>query len=294
MAVRKFGRNYKLYVGTENGELLTIEPPFTISFDIIRNVLTSANVCQIKIYNLKEANRTRIWLDFTSYNRFRPVILQAGYGDNLATIFSGNVSQCWSVREGVNFITQIECYDGGFGFVNGNSARTFPAGTTQETIIKSLISDLPDVSFGAIGPSFISANGQLIKTTRGTTYNGPTVDILNEITGRAFFVDNRKAFVLGENECRQNDYFVINADSGLIGTPIREQTQINFEMLFEPQLDIGQLVKIESSTQKSFNGFYKLISLKHTGMISESVCGEVITTGGFFAGVEGLVTVTKQ
>ena len=48
----KFGRNYLLTVQLQDLSPLVIEPPFTLEFDITQNILTSANVCQFRIYNL--------------------------------------------------------------------------------------------------------------------------------------------------------------------------------------------------------------------------------------------------
>lgn len=273
----KFGRNYILEVQTQNGSVLTVTLPFTIEFDITRNTLTSANVCQIRIFNLSQKNRNQIRFNVSDYGQFRLVRLRAGYGSNLPIVFTGNISQAWSVREGVNFITQIECYDGGFAFSNGLTSAQFPAGTPQRDIIKNLAESLPNVSLGAIGdyPGTLS---------RGNSYSGATTDILREITGSGFFIDNGKSYALNTNEYvdNGNGVAVINSKSGLLGTPVLEQTIVRFDMLFEPALTLGQKISLQSTTEQNFNGDYKVTAVKHRGMISEAVCGEVITTGEFF------------
>ncbi len=274
--MNKFGRNYVLKVGTASGETLTIEPPLTIEFDITRNTLTSANVCQIRIYNLSTRNRNQLRFNISNYGTFRQVVLKAGYGGSLATIFSGNISQAWSVREGVNFITQIECYDGGFAFVNGSTNTQFPSGVPQKTIIETLIETLPHVDSGVVG----SYPGV---TARGNAYSGNTVSILQQLTGGGFFVDNGKANALGTNEYigSTGGIVLINAKSGLLGTPVLESNIVHFDMLFEPNLTVGSLINLQSATESNFNGQYKVTAVKHRGMISEAVCGSVITTGEF-------------
>jgi hypothetical protein len=281
--VDKFGRRYQLQVGTESGSTLTVELPFTIEFDITRNTLTSANVCQVRIYNLSQRNRNQLRRNVTDYGDYRPITLKAGYGDNLATIFTGNVTQAWSVREGVNFITQIECFDGGFAFVNGKTNAQFPANTSQRDVIRTLASSLPYVKLGAIGdyPGSLS---------RGNSYSGNTTDILRELTGGGFFIDNGKANALNTDEYIEtvSPPLVINSKSGLLGTPVLEKSIVRFDMLFEPSLNVGYRIKLESLTEvnfnadSNFNGIYKVTSVKHRGMISEAVCGSVITTGEFF------------
>lgn len=274
----KFGINYQLTVGTSDGSTLIVSLPFTIEMDITRNTLTSANVCQIRIYNLSKLNRNRLRFNISNFGGpYRPIVLRAGYGTNLAEVFTGNISQAWSVREGVNFITQIECYDGGFAFVNGTTDKQFPSGTPQTVVIGSVMQDLPHIKPGVIGdyPGSIS---------RGNTYSGNSAKILTELTGGGFFVDNGKANALGTNEYinAPGSMLRVTAKSGLLNTPVLEQTIVRFNMLFEPNLNVGTAVFLESLTEENFTGIYKVTSVKHRGMISEAVAGSVITTAEFF------------
>lgn len=285
----KFGRNYELKVETISGDTLTIALPFTVEIDITRNTLSSANVCQIRLYNLSELNRNQIFFNAFNQSKFRSILLKAGYGTNLSTIFTGNISQAWSVREGVNFITQIECYDGGFAFVNGNVDIAFPAGTPLQTVITTIMNQLPGVSVGAVGNFAGFLN-------RGNTYSGNPAQLLFEITGGAFYIDNGKAYALQSDEyipqvggtAQGQPIIVVNDDTGLLGTPVLEQTIIRFDMLFEPGLNVGRLVSLLSTTNPNLNGIYKVTSVKHRGVISGTVSGTMITTGEFINSKENI------
>jgi hypothetical protein len=208
----------------------------------------------------------------------RKISFSAGYGDNLSLAFIGDITQAWSVREGTNFITQIACFDGGFAYVNAVTSDQFPGSTPRRAIIDSLVKSLPTVQPGAIG----AFDGT---TARGSSLNGNTTDLLREATGGGFFIDLNKAHCLNDNECLESDVPLINAQSGLLGTPVKEATYINFDMLFEPGLKVGQLIRLESQTADHFNGTHKILSLKHQGMVSEAVCGEAITSVGLLPGV---------
>lgn len=273
----KFGRNYELFIATQSGSTLRVSLPFTVEFDITRNVLTSANVCQIRIYNLNRLNRNQLRFNISDFGTFRELVFRAGYGRNLAEIFRGNISQAWSVREGTNFISQIECYDGGFAFNNAETNKQFVAGTRQKDVIRSVMGDLPHLKVGTIGdyPGVLS---------RGNSYAGNSADILRQITGGGFFVDKGKANALTTNEFipTPEGFLQIDASSGLLGTPILEQTIVRFDMLFEPRLNVGVAARINSLTEENFNGLYKVTAVKHRGVISESVGGNATTTGEFF------------
>lgn len=273
----KFGRNYQLEVQMQTGELLVIGLPFTIEFDITRKTLGDANVGQVRIYNLSPLHREQIRFNVYEYGSYRQIRLKAGYGTSLTTIFQGNMNVAWSVREGVNFITQIECYDGGYAYVNGVTNRSFPAGTPKNVEIATIMQDLPHTTVGTIGPSY---NGVLSRTN---VYSGNTANILSDITGGGFFIDNGVANALGTNEyvIQLDQTTLINSSTGLLGTPVLEQDTVRFDMLFEPTLNIGQKIKLESLGENSFNNEYKVTGVKHRGMISQSVAGSVITTGEF-------------
>lgn len=280
----KLGRNYSLSIEAQNGSNILIEPPFTVEFDITRNIFSSANVSSIRIYNLAQNTRNQIRKNVNDYGDQRVISLKAGYGTNIPVVFSGSITQAWSVREGVNFITQIESFDGGFAFANAQTNLAFPDGTAFDDIIQTLAESLPGVSIGEIG----TYPGDI---TRGNSYSGSTTDILRDITGGGFFIDLSKVYVLGSSEVLKGEIQIINAQSGLLGTPVREQTILNFSMLFEPRLKIGQQIQLDSITDINFNGFYKVISLHHRGMISETVCGDAITDVGLYYGTEALQLV---
>lgn len=271
----KFGRSYILDVKLLDGTTLTIKPPFTIEFDIMRRTLSSANNSVIKIYNLSELNRSNLQKNIWNFGALRPILLRAGYGTNLPIIFKGTIQRAFSVRQGVNFITQIEAFDAGFDYVNSKVNKSFPAGVTYSFIIKSLIESFTDVELGFIGdyPSV---------TTRGSSYVGNIGDILKNLSDGGFFIDNGIANVIHDNESLQGELELIDSANGLLGTPRLEENNLIFDMVFEPRVKLGQKITLKSSTAKNFNGVYKVVSVQHRGTISESICGEVITSIGQF------------
>lgn len=294
----KFNRNYQLFIapisndnvsdesvsaqilrgGLQRG-LIEIDPPLTIDFDIVRSAYASSNTANIRVYNLGQNTRSQIRKDDWTYGINRPVILYAGYRENLVTVFNGNLQHAFSLREGNNFITTIEAFDGGFAFENAQSSFQYNGAvagvqTDQVSILGRLLQDLPGVSPGIISPTF-----SLLKDIGGNC-SGRTVDLIREITGggTSFFIDNGKAYCLRDYECLPGQILIIDVQSGLLNTPMREPSKITIELLFEPSVYIGQLIYLQSSTDDNFSGQYKILSIHHRGMISESVCGSATTT----------------
>lgn len=291
----KLGRNYRLsiqpptvltnFVQTvaQQSTLITVERPFTIEFEVSQATLGASREANFRIYNLAESTRSRIRKDQIDYNIYRKVFLDAGYGLNKPNIFTGNILQAWSVRENNNFITQIIAQGYGYAAVNSKTDLVFKAGTSLKSVISTLVASLQPLG---IAPGLVgNYPGTLL---RGSSYSGNTIDILNALTGGGFFVYNGKAYCLNDNEAYQGELTVINSASGLLGTPVREQTFLYLDMIFEPRLQVGQWVTLESITGDGVNDTWKVISLRHRGTISETTCGNAITTVGLTSGTAAI------
>lgn len=283
----KFQRNYILEIETFGGGSIVIRPPLTLEFDIVRDVHSSANTCTVRIINLSSTTRQKIRYDFFDFGNVRKIELKAGYGDTIPTIFTGNMSRAWSFRQGTEYITQIECYDGGTAFSNATFNDQFPEGTNFNSILDSIVGTLPGVSMGAIG----DFSGTISK---GASYSGNSVDIIRELTGGAFFIDNGFAYCLKDSECIEGEIQLITSASGLLGTPILEHTFLSFDMLFEPRILVCQKIELKSITESNFNGFYRVNSVKHKGIISDAIAGQAITTLGMWYGPNTLKTVSRK
>lgn len=270
-------RSYSLIVASEEAlSPVTVRLPFTLEFDVNRTYFSSANKFSIRLYNLSEKTRNKLRKDAQSYDTFREIKLQAGYGLNLPVILKGNVTQAWSYREGVNFISQIEGFDAGFAFVNGVTNTQYPSDITQKAKIVDMVSQLKDnykVEIGAIGNY-----DNETRTPRGNSYSGNTTDILRDLTGGGFFIDNGVVHCLRDDESTDDKILIINSQSGLLGTPLLEQTIVHVNILFEPIVKIGQRILLESTTETRFKGLYKVTGIHHRGTISEAICGDAVTT----------------
>ena len=53
-----------------------------------------------------------------------------------------------------------------------------------------------------------------------------------------------------------------------------------FDVLFEPKLQVGDIVRLKSTTMSNFDGDYRINSLHHKGVISDVVGDQAITTVG--------------
>lgn len=274
----KFNRNYELSIqsNSDSNKFIQIQNPFTIEFSIVKNTLASANTASYTVYNLSREVVSDIHKDQYEFDLLKNIKFRAGYGDSLTEISNTDAISIYTSKQKNNIVTKLECYDGGHASVNATTDLKFDKGTPKKKIVRDILETLrpSGISVGAIG----SIEGSI---KRGNSYSGNSADILDEITGGGFFMDNGKAYVMGDSEYRADrNPFVINSGSGLIGSPTKENTFVKLEILFEPNIVIGQEVIVESTTTEIYNAAYKVISLTHAGTISEGVSGEVTTTLG--------------
>ena len=276
----KFNRNYTISIEDNQGNFLEIKPPFTIDFNIQRNSYgTSPNPFQFNIYNLSELSRNRIRKDVWQTDEYRRLVFSAGYGEDIKVVTAGNIRSCQSFREGVDFKTSIQGFDGGSAFINAQSNHSFSRRIPKRDVIFRIMRDLNkyNVEIGAVG----DFEGEF---TRSSSFSGKTIERLNELTDDYFFIDNEKAYALNSNEYVEAEIIQVTQDNGLLETPKREETYLEFEMLFEPALQIGTLINLRAEGNKAYNGFHKVQKLFHSGVISEVVSGNAKTIVGLLNG----------
>jgi len=276
----KIDRNYELvYIkdsGLDTEKSLSVKLPFTIEMNITRTNFSSSNIGNVRIYNLSKTQRNFMRKDWKNRSLRDRLVLSAGYGGNLTEILNMHVSKAFSIRQGVNFITQIDCIDGGYAYLNSKIEASYPAGTTKQSMIEDQASKLGDfgVSKGAIGnyPGTIK---------RQQSFVGNTLEALKETIAGDIFIDNSKVNILKKSEAIKGTPLKINAKAGLLSTPVRQDTYVEFEIIFEPQISIGRLIELESITGDSdVNQLYVVNYLSHRGTFSESVKGSVVTKVG--------------
>lgn len=283
----KFGRMYQM---TVQGQYFTWTPAFptTLVFDVQRNTFSSANKGTFTLYNLQQSARRDIYFDrFVNDQRLK-ITLKAGYlGQGaLQTIFSGDIRVARTFRQGVDWLTQIEAFDGGFAFYNAQAGGlSLPAGYTMQTAAKALIAKMAPngVTLGKI------SNIQL-PNTRSVAFTGTAWNALKGLVpgDGQLFVDNGVANILNPQ-----DYIttltipVISPATGLIGTPRKQGNLTDCTIMFDPQYVVGQLANLQSLESWMNSPRLKVMGLHHYGKISAVEGGELLTDLSLFSGYDG-------
>ena len=271
----KFQCHYRLTIQyEENGEvfLAEVRDPITINFNVSKATLSDVNTATIVIFNLDAVTRQRIYQDriLLDQSKRHVLTLEAGYGDTLTLVCMGFIQQCYSERNGTDFVTTIDVLDP--DVLTQYTSVTFEAGTTFQEAYKFLASQFPNLQQGECGQLDGVFNSP-------TVFEGNSFWAINELTGGHTFVDNGLLHTLNDNETLEGyKALLISADTGLLGTPKRYDAILEVSMIFEPTIRVGQLVEIKSDTWAGFDGQYKVLGYSHNCVISGAIGGSRITT----------------
>lgn len=278
--VGKLQRIYRLDVFTPEGLQITIRPPFSIEFSITRNTLASANKASITLYNLGPSTRSRIFKDRFSITEYYRVELFAGYGNRLHRVFTGNILEAYSYRRQTEWITEIDAYDGLDAIQNGFTSQTVEADTPRADILRRLVDDMPNIAAGIFGTP---AQGS---SPRGQAFIGQTTEIIDEVTGSNYFIDQEELNVLAEDEALPGIVSQLDP-SLLLETPRRRDAYLDVVTLFEPIIQVGQIYAIES-LEPIYNGQYIVIGFAHNVVISNAESGQARTNLQLYFGADGI------
>ena len=269
--MNKFQRNYILSVQLLDGTTRIIEPPFTLEFSVNKASFAGANNFTCSIYNLSSEVRAGLRHDATNVADYRGIVLQAGYGSNLGTVFNGNITEGVSTRDGNTWVTSLSGSDGIFALINGQTNYNFPAGTSRQQMIEQIVLGMPHITLGAVGNDFSQ------KIVRSNTLIDTAFNELQSLTNGNFSVQDGKAYTISDSEYLEGEIQTISAETGLLGTPFRSGQFVVVEMLFEPRIKMFQGISLFSMTGDNVNGFYKVVAIKHHGTISEATAGDART-----------------
>lgn len=282
---RQWGRACRLQVKTKTDadyEVIDFDG-LRIVFYVQQAIVSKPASADIRIYNVSAETAARL------RDEGDDVLLEAGYGDGLGVIFSGQTIQRFIVRENpTDTYLQIIAVSGDQAFNHGVVNKTLAAGATPDDVYQT-ISD----AYAAHG---VSPGGvpDLPATAlpRGKVMYGPARDFAQTLA------DTHKldwALVNGEYVCIAKKGIItstdqaieINVNTGMIGMPQVAIDGIYVTCLLNPRLGFRSIVKLDNSSinlgeysadvgaqttnilkgkgMLSADGLYKVVSCDYSG-----------------------------
>jgi len=273
-------RQYEIVITNPDGELITIASPFTAKISVKRSTLADANRAKVVIHNLGSTTRGKVFKDQYTFNEQWIIGIKAGYEEK-KLIFFGYVQQAYSYKEGTEWMTSIEAFDGLYPTQNSHIAKTFPKGSSFRDIIIQAVSGM----IGGIKTGNLSGVNDK-KTKRGVVGLGKAVELIHVLTGGTYFIDQNILHAINDDDYLGEE--VLDLGSGLLlGTPRRRDIMLICKTIFFPEATVASAVRLTSKHQE-YSGLYKIMSIQHEIEISGSSSGTGITTLGLNAGAKAL------
>lgn len=267
--MKQFGRQYKLTLGNEYESIVINN--LRIRFEIIKSLSSAPNPATIHIYNLNESHRNAI-----ASKQFNKAILSVGY-ENIRDIYMGDIIEPRTIREDLDFITEVLCGDGWTAYTRSVISNTLRAGATDADILKAAQSTMLGIDSGVV---------ELPKDRvlpRSKVMMGNSRDVLTKIAknnNADWSVQDGRLIILPKDKVlADNEGFVISQSTGMIGTPEKTDDGLKVTCSLNPAMRIGGLVSIESIINE-YSGGYKIAELTHSGDVMESTWHTTITCVG--------------
>jgi hypothetical protein len=242
-----------------------------LEFTITRNLGRKPSTGEVKLYNLKEATRSRI-----EAARGARLVLRAGYeesGDPPPTLFSGDVRRVFSKVEGVDLVTTVQGRDGGEAYMLGRMSRSYAPGTPIRTVLRDAV-DAMGIGRGNLDDFDPSLRNGQSDFPDGFAAHGPARTVIDAIVrgaGLRWSVQSGALQLIQRGRALQGRAVILSPDTGLIESPTRADTQggnrtargaVEATCLIQPGLDPGRQVRIES---RLITGSYIVRTVEYKG-----------------------------
>lgn len=246
---------------TINGNAADISKPrLGITASVTKPGGEDKNKLDLVIAGLKLTTMDKLTvLGFRKMQTYNNVItLYAGnVGDQLSMVFAGEITSAHAEFDSRGTAAfRIEALTGYYPALLATSPTSVQGESTIESLMQQFARDA--------GYNF--KNEGVAGSVRNIILSGSPIAKMRSLaaqTGIDMYLDDRTVIIVPRGEPKKGNTVVLSASSGMIGYPSFTNDGINTRCLFNPQLELGGLVKIESIVPKA-SGIWKISKLDHS------------------------------
>lgn len=242
---------------------------------------SNSTYTEINIYNATEEIKSKL----VSPDVY--ITLSAGYEKNiltgeitsifdLPTIFSGDVVDSFTKKEGSDYITTIRAKDSEVAKRDSHISAMYIGGQTITYILEDIVNRfLPKVSLGKLelGPIFIPKQ----RLNNPYLAYGRVRDVLDELAadfGFIWYIVGNKFYAQPPNFGRAREFVEITPSDVIgdltpangtnhISSPEDAKAGLKFRVFLDGRIDLSKYIKITGFSEDN-NGDYKVIDLQHS------------------------------
>jgi len=261
MTVAQYIRKASLLVGESEGSALDLSA-LRFRFAVRRGDIQTPNTADIRVYNVSENTAQAIEKEFTR------VVLQCGYEGNFGIIFDGSIKQVRRGRESTtDTFIDITAADGDSAYNFAVIAAPLAAGSRPEQQAAAVLRSMAEFGISQ-GYAPIFKNNPL---PRGKVMFGMARDEMRKIaanTSTSWSIQDGKLNMVPLSAYIPGEEPILTAQTGVIGLPEQTQNGIKLKTLLNPNLKIGQAVRLDNASIQRFR-FGLAVNQSGTNLITE-------------------------
>jgi hypothetical protein len=217
-----------------------------IYFRIKHAILPQPKTLEARIYNLRPSTARAI----QALHEIGYVQLDAGYEDNVGTIFRGNLAWVNIGRESPTD-TYVDIFAGESDAAFNMSVvnKTFKAGSTPQDHYNEILNQFGKfgVKKGIVGYVDLTQP----KYPRAVTLIGMTVQALRTLAlskDAMTYVQDAKLHIVHKDRSAASGEVTLNSSTGLIGMPVETPEGIKIRALINPQINFNTRLKVDQNS----------------------------------------------
>jgi len=231
---------------------------YATTVQVTKAGLPEKNSAEVRIHGLKMADMEQ--LTFLSFlpgeYRKNHILIEAGdKGENLSVVFKGDITAASAdFSTAPDVVMKFQALTAGWSVLIADSPTSVQGEATAASLIEQFAKEA--------GFNFV--NEGVTESVRNATFSGSPVQkaqaVADEI-GAELLMDD-ETWTLQPWDKPRGDAVLLKAESGLIGYPSFTQDGISAECFYNPRLQLGGQVKIESIVPRA-TGYWKITKLSH-------------------------------
>lgn len=239
------------------------------AFSVRKTLKPEPNDCSLSIWNLSESQRSQLEELKPKKGALRgiPCRIEAGYKDAVSQIWLGDLRDVSSVREGTDWVTNLQAGDGEKAIAGSRISQTFGPGTSIDTAIRAMVREL-GVGEGNVASVVaklrISGVGKLL--AQGVVVSGPTARKLTDWCRSAdleWSIQDSAVQFVSRGKVLVATALRLNSASGLVGSPtVDSDGVLEVTFLMIPDVRVGTLLVMDAERVK---GNYRIEEAVWTG-----------------------------
>jgi hypothetical protein len=268
MSTELFRRAWTVTVDTLDVSALDVE------FKILKSLKPEPNKCVLTIWNLNEDHRAQL-LKRNQPNPGAKLVgikaqIEAGYKDNTSVLFSGDLREVASSREGTDWKTTLSGDDGGRSYREGKIDKQFAKGTSIGDVLKACANAM-GIGLGNVSDYQATAQiegiGSTLPHTMALSGNASQqLDRVVKSMGLTWSIQNGALQLLNKGKPLNQSAIKLSPDTGLLDSPqsaIDSTVSLGNPQQFAP----GAKQTVAKPPKPKAPGILKLKSLLIPGMV---------------------------